>query len=79
MSNRATRRSLEDVQAVCQSCGWNSRARNALAGGARHHDHTAHVVDVEEVHRTTYGDGTRTLEDAGQTTLEDTIATGGKA
>lgn len=36
-----------DYHARCETCGWESFARNALGNAAQHHDHTGHSVSVD--------------------------------
>lgn len=40
---------LTHVFAECQTCGWQSAARNAMGNGARHAQATGHHVTVEQV------------------------------
>lgn len=38
---------VPDVQAVCDTCGWQSAARNSLALAAQHHGRSGHRVSCE--------------------------------
>ena len=42
-----------DVEASCE-CGWQSRAKNALANAKRHATATGHVVTVQQIIGVTY-------------------------
>ena len=43
-----------DYRAICDDCGWECFAKNALGIAAQHHDRTGHTVIVETQGSVTY-------------------------
>lgn len=67
---RRTFTTVGGVLARCLGCQWESRAKNAQANAARHHDAKGHTVEVSTELHVTYGDPHAQIP--GQTSLEPT-------